>query len=203
MAESTRSVAAGRSRRLDGEREQAILQATFDLLGETGYQGLRVDAVAARAQASKATLYRHWPTKAELVADAVRVCKSAPEAVPDTGSLRGDLMTWFGEMAETISGQEGPILAGLFMALRTEPELAAQLRPLRDSKKPCAEAICARAAARGELPGRYDADLIDEIVPAQLFMRCFALGEPLDESYLEHLIDDIILPVLCHRGETR
>ncbi|MET0424357.1 MAG: TetR/AcrR family transcriptional regulator [Actinoplanes sp.] len=198
MAESTQSVAAtARPRRLDEEREQAILQATFDLLGETGYQGLRVDAVAARAQASKATLYRHWPTKAELVMDSVKFCQRVGEdPMPDTGSLRGDLLAWFGPMAATITGQDGPILAALFMALRTEPDLAVQLREMRESKKPYAEAICARAEARGELRPGCDPGLLDEIVPALLFMRCFALGEPLDDAYLDHLTDDIILPLL-------
>src|SRR3954464_11455406 len=116
MAERARSASpAGRSRRLDEEREQAILRATYDLLGEAGYQGLRVDAVAARARASKATLYRHWPTKAGLVADAVRACKSVNDDAPDTGSLRGDLIAWFGVLAASINGEEGPLMAGLFM----------------------------------------------------------------------------------------
>lgn len=197
MAEQARTAApAGRSRRLDGEREQAILRATYDLLAETGYQGLRVDAVAARAQASKATLYRHWPTKAGLVADAVRACKAADIGAPDTGSLRGDLLSWFGCLAENIRGEEGPILAGLFMALLQEPELAAELRSMRESKLPHAEAICARAEQRGELRPGYDAGLIDEIVPAQIFMHGFALGRPLDDAFIEHLVDDIILPLL-------
>lgn len=187
---------AGRSRRLDGEREQAILRAAYDLLGETGYQGLRVDAVAARAQASKATLYRHWPTKAELVTDAVRSCKATEKPLPDTGSLRGDLIAWFGDIAAMIGSEEGPLLAGLFMALNTDPELAAQLRQMRDSKIPFAEIICARAEERGELRPGYNAGLIDEIVPALAFMRRFALGEPLDEPFLDHLVDDIILPLL-------
>src|SRR3954470_13799030 len=188
--------AAGRSRRLDDEREQAILRATYDLLGETGYQGLRVDAVAARAQASKATLYRHWPTKAGLVVDAVNCCKEVEQPPGDTGTLRGDLMEWFWQIGETITGREGPILAGLFMAMQTDPELAAELRGMRDSKVPFAEAICARAAGRGELRPGYDARLIDEIVPALLFMHCFALGNSLDEPFIAHLVDDIILPLL-------
>jgi AcrR family transcriptional regulator len=166
------------------------------LLGETGYQGLRVDAVAARAQASKATLYRHWPTKAELVTDAVRACKAADGPLPDTGTLRGDLRAWFCDIATMISSEEGPLLAGLFMALHTDEELAAQLRQMRESKIPLAEAICARAVARGELKPGYDVGLIDEIVPAVIFMRRFALGEPLDEAFLDHLVDDIILPLL-------
>src|SRR3954451_21281052 len=122
MTEQTTVGTAGRARKLDEERAQAILRATYELLGETGYQGLRVDAVAGRAQASKATLYRHWPTKAGLVIDAVKFCKAGSEGLPDTGSLRGDLAAWFTEMAASVSGHEGPILAGLFVALQSEPE---------------------------------------------------------------------------------
>lgn len=185
-----------RPRRLDGERQQVILRAAYDLLGEAGYQGLRVDAVAARARASKATLYRHWPTKARLVADAVRLCKGAEESIADTGSLRGDLVAWFVRLGETISGEEGPIMAGLFTAMHNDPELAAELRSMQSSKTPIAEAVCARAEQRGELRPGYDAGLIDEIVPGQLFMRSFARGGPLDAAFIDHLVDDIILPLL-------
>jgi AcrR family transcriptional regulator len=187
---------ACRPRRLDGERQQAILRAAYDLLGEAGYQGLRVDAVAARARASKATLYRHWPTKAGLVADAVRFCKGAEESIPDTGSLRGDLVAWFVKLGDTITGEEGPIMAGLFTAMRNDPELAAELRSMRSSKTPSAEAICARAQQRGELRPGYDAGLIDEIVPGQIFMQTFARGEPLNAAFIDHVVDDIIIPLL-------
>jgi AcrR family transcriptional regulator len=190
------AVRGSMARTLDAAREQAILQATYAMLGEVGYQGLRVDAVAARARASKATLYRHWPTKAGLVADAVRFCKSVGEDVPDTGNLRGDLVAWFGTIAESITGEQGPILAGLFMAMHTEPELAAELRSMRDPKTPAAVDICARAEHRGELRPGYDAGLIDEIVPALFFMRRFALGAELDASYIDHVVDDVILPAL-------
>ncbi|GIF17318.1 AcrR family transcriptional regulator [Actinoplanes tereljensis] len=182
--------------RLDEEREQAILRATYELIGETGYQGLRVDAVAARAQASKATLYRHWPTKAGLVVDAVRCCKAEAPPPADTGSLRGDLTAWFAEIGGFITGDEGPILAGLFMAMHTDSALASELRSMQESKVPFAEAICERAERRGELRPGYDARLIDEIVPPLLFMHCFAFGRPLDDAYVAHVVDDIILPLL-------
>jgi AcrR family transcriptional regulator len=185
-----------RPHRLDVDREQAILRATYELLSEVGYQGLRVDAVATRAKASKATLYRHWPSKASLVADAVRLCKAGGETAPDTGSLRGDLVTWFSMLAEQTTGEVGPLLAGLVMAMHTDPELAAEMRAMRDSKTPLAAAICARAEARGELKPGYDAGLIDEIVPGQLFMHSFALGGSLDAGFIDHLVDDIILPLL-------
>jgi AcrR family transcriptional regulator len=198
MTEQATTVAAGgRSRKLDQEREQAILRAAFDLLGETGYQGLRVDAVAARAQASKATLYRHWPTKAGLVVDAVQCCKVDSPPPRDTGSLRGDLVEWFGQIAEVVTGIEGPIMAGLFMAMHTDPDLAAELRAMRESKVPFAEAICARAASRGEIPAGYDAGLIDEIVPALFFMHFIAFGRTIDDAYVTHVVDDIIVPLLA------
>jgi AcrR family transcriptional regulator len=196
MAERMLTAMPRRPRRLDEDRAQAILRATYDLLREAGYQGLRVDAVCARAQASKATVYRHWPTKARLVSDAVRTCKAGDAIVPDTGTLRGDLVAWFAILARSVAGDEGPLLAGLFMAMTQDPELAAELRSMRDSKLPYAEAICARAETRGELRPGYDARLIDEIAPAQLFMRYFALGQPLDELFIEHLVDDIVLPLL-------
>jgi AcrR family transcriptional regulator len=194
--EASSSFLSCRPHRLGGEREQAILRATFELLGEVGYQGLRVDAVATRAKASKATLYRHWPSKASLVADAVRLCKGGGETAPDTGSLRGDLVAWFGELAEHTTGEEGPLLAGLVMAMHNDPELAAEMRAMRDSKTPIAIAICSRAEARGELEPGYDVGLIDEIVPGQLFMHSFARGGPLDAQFIDHLVDDIILPLL-------
>jgi AcrR family transcriptional regulator len=185
-----------RTSRLDCERAQVILRAAYDLLGEVGYAGLRFEAVAARAKASKATIYRHWRSKAQLAVDAVRVCHAVDDVLPDTGTLRGDLVAWFGAMAEATAGADGPQLAGLMMAMHTDPELAAELRILRASKAPLAEIICSRALARGELRPGYNADLIDEIVPGQLFMHSFARGGPLDAAFVDHLVDDIILPLL-------
>jgi len=199
VPESPASFLSCRPHRLDTEREQAILRAAFQLLGEVGYQGLRVDAVAARAKASKATLYRHWPSKARLVADAVRICKAGNPCPPDTGSLRGDLLAWFGELAQQTTGEEGPLLAGLVMAMHNDAEFAAEMRAMHSSKTPIAADICARAEARGELKPGYDAGLIEEIVPGQLFMHSFARGGPLDAQFISHLVDDIILPLLLRR----
>jgi AcrR family transcriptional regulator len=181
-----------------GDREERILRATFELLAEVGYQGLRFDAVAARAKASKATLYRHWSGKAHLVADAVRLCKAADSYAPDTGGLRGDLVGFLSVMAEQMAGEDGPLFAGLVMAMLSDPEFAREMRAMKDSKRQYFEEIRDRAVARGELREDCRIDLIDEIVPGQLFMRRFADGEPLDGPYVDHLVDDIILPLL-HR----
>jgi AcrR family transcriptional regulator len=179
-----------------GDREERILRATFELLGEVGYQGLRFDAVAARARASKATLYRHWSGKAHLVADAVRLCKAPDSGVPDTGSLRGDLVAILSLMAERMAGEDGPLFAGLVMAMLSDPDFACEMRGMKESKKLLFEEIRDRAVARGELREDCRVDLVDEIVPGQLFMRRFSDGLPLDKPYVDHLVDDIILPLI-------
>jgi AcrR family transcriptional regulator len=185
-----------RSGRLGGRREQEILRVTYELLAEVGYEGLRLDAVANRARASKATLYRHWPGKAQLVADAVRLCRAAERECPDTGSLRGDLVALMEIMAASMKSEDGPLFAGLVMAMLHDPEFAAEMRGLQESKQNTANAIRARAVARGELTPDSDPNLIDEIAPALMFMQCFARGEPLDERFISHLVDDILMPVL-------
>jgi AcrR family transcriptional regulator len=198
MAEVSVGVAPerGRAGRLGEERQQEILRAAYDILAEVGYAGLRFDAVAARARTSKATLYRHWPGKAELVAEAVRCCKASKFEIPDTGSLRGDLLTLLRGMAEAMAGEDGPLLTGLVMAMRSDPELAAEMRSFAAAKSPVGREICARAVERGELCASGTSGLIEEIAPPLLFMRCFARGEPLDESFVAHIVDDILLPLL-------
>src|ERR1700709_873862 len=82
-------------RKRDHTRDPEILDAAIEVLAETGYDGMTIDMVAARAKAGKATVYRRWSSKAELVIDAVACMKSAdvdPATLPDTGTLRGDLV---------------------------------------------------------------------------------------------------------------
>lgn len=193
-----------RPARLGEVREQEILRATYELLAEVGYEGLRFDAVAVRARASKATLYRHWAGKAELVAAAVRTCKAVEGEVADTGTLRGDLVALLRSMADSMAGEDGPLLAGLVMAMRSDSEFASQMRDTYRSKRAISDVIVSRAVARGELNPNCDPKLIEEIAPAQLFMHSFARGEALDSCYIDHLIDDILLPLLLRaRPESR
>ncbi|MDF3144135.1 MULTISPECIES: TetR/AcrR family transcriptional regulator [unclassified Streptomyces] len=145
-------------------RQRAILRATYEVLAESGYEGLRYEAVAARARASKATLYRHRRTKGELVTVAVRASHVTSLAVPDTGTLRGDLVASVDGLAELASGQKGAVIAGLFLAVRHDAELAAGIRPLAMLEESPGRVICARAEKRGELPPGHDARLVDEIV---------------------------------------
>ena len=156
--------------KLDPEREQAILNATLELLAETGYEALRLDAVASRAKASKATLYRHWPGKAELVVDAVRCFEQDDVADEvDTGSLRGDVLATLTAMRDMMSGEMGQLIAGLVVPMQRDAELARRCAPRcwrTSSRSPggCWTGRRPRRTARGhrsrDLPGARPGDAL-------------------------------------------
>jgi AcrR family transcriptional regulator len=184
-------------------RERAILSAVISLLGETGYEAMTMDAVAARAHASKTTIYRRWPGKAELVRAAVdahitsRIVGTQGTRTQDSGSLRGDLLAVMNAMPGHLTPEFMAMMSGLVHALRTDPQLAASLRSWFDHDS-VAEQIIGRAVRRGELPapaaGRL-AGLVHEVVEAQIF-RQLMIASDLDGSFAAHVVDDIILPLL-------
>src|SRR5690606_18423128 len=106
-------------------RERAILEATLDLLSEVGYDRLTMDAVAARARASKATIYRRWPGKAQLVARAVR---AHAEAAPAPTGEPGDLMDVLRQVRDAFVGKNRTLMVGLLGAAEQDVELADTLR---------------------------------------------------------------------------
>ena len=179
-------------------REAAILQATLELLAESGYDQLTIDAVAARARCSKATIYRRWPGKAALVITAVRRHAGQPAiAAPDTGSLRSDLLAALFAMRSSLSGQDAALILGLLVAMHRDPELASVVREqVLDAKREVFGAVIARAAARGDVPAAADGALLAEISSAVVFSRLLVTGEPLDDAFTRHLVDAVLLPAL-------
>ena len=180
-------------------RERAILSAVIDLLGEAGYEAMTMDAVAARAHASKATIYRRWPGKAELVRAAVdahvagRVLGTA-----DTGSLRGDLLAVMWAMHGHLTPQFLAMMSGLVHAMRADSQLAASLRSLFEEDSVSGQ-IVDRAVARGELPAgaaRKLARLVHEVIEAQIF-RQMTTAQGLDDAFAQHVVEDIVLPLLA------
>ncbi|MGH3397892.1 MAG: TetR/AcrR family transcriptional regulator [Streptosporangiaceae bacterium] len=179
-------------------RETAILHATLELLAESGYDQLTIDAVAERARCSKATIYRRWPGKAGLVITAVRRHAGRPAtAAPDTGSLRSDLLTALQEMRSSLSGQDAALILGLLIAMHRDPELADAVREqVLEAKREVFGAVIARAAARGDVPATTDGGLLAEVGSAVLFSRLLVTGEPLDDAFIQHLVDAVLLPAL-------
>ena len=179
-------------------REQAILDAALELLKEVGYDRLSMDALAERAHAGKATIYRHWSGKAEIVVAALRRLKDGiGEEQVDTGSLRGDLIGELGQMCSHMTSEDAAIVAGVMSAMRSDAELADLVRTqILDSKRGKFTGIIDRAVGRGELPAGTTADLLEEVIPAVLISRLVLQGQPADTAFAVHMVDDIVLPLL-------
>ena len=176
-------------------REQAILDAALELVMEVGYDRLSMDALAERAHASKATIYRRWSGKAQVVVEAIRRRKHGQHVVPDTGSLRQDLLETLGGMCLSLDG-DGALVTGVMSAMRTDPELSGLMRAqVLDSDSPV-DVVIARAVARHELPPGTTSALVNEVAPALVMARLVFRDEPLDEAFTVHLVDDVVLPLL-------
>jgi AcrR family transcriptional regulator len=182
-------------------RDVAICDATLALLAEVGYDRMSMDAVAARAHASKATIYRRWPGKRELVLDALRSrAERAPRAA-DTGSLRGDLIATFRAMADEAGAEEAELMAGVLRAMRCTPELGTCVRDqVLDSKSAALRDIVDRAVARGELPAGADAALAHEVAAALWVKRVLVVGGQVDDEFIAHVTDDVLIPLLSTGG---
>ncbi|HEY3683667.1 MAG TPA: TetR/AcrR family transcriptional regulator [Streptosporangiaceae bacterium] len=189
---------ATRERRLDPARQKAILDATRDLLSEVGFDRMTVDEIARRASASKASIYRRWSGKESLVVDLVRnhlEVESAPEP-PDTGSLRGDLVSVYTAFCRALE-QKHSLIVGLMPALLTTPALAEALRgnaprPDLTGTVPLLE----RAVDRGDLPASTDPARVRQVAEALVWHRLLITGERLDARFVVGAVDDVLLPLI-------
>jgi AcrR family transcriptional regulator len=182
---------------LDPERERAILDATLELLSEIGYDRMSVDQIAKRARASKATIYRRWSGKPELVVDVI--CRRFDMDVPpaeDTGSLPGDLAAVFRGLCEAVE-RKHTLIMGLSSALVSHQELARTLRahmPAKDLSQ--VEALVERAVARGELAGPVDPGRLFAVAEALVWHRMIFSGPPFDEAFVAASVDGVLSPVV-------
>lgn len=188
--------------RIEGDREAEILDATLELLASAGYDRLTMDAVAAAAKASKATLYRRWSTKADLVIDAIERAKKAPSLVDlDTGSLRGDLLASACHQGGLSDPAAVSVLAGIIPALHHDPEFAEAFHE-RFLKPKLAEsrAIYERAKARGEIDADVDLDLLETVLPAMALHRAFVFRQPVGDDVVARIIDEVVIPAATRRS---
>jgi len=187
---------AGPRPRVEGDREQEILDATLTVLAEAGYDRLTMDAVAAEAKASKATLYRRWSSKPVLVVDAVCSHKEHPPT-PDTGSLRGDLMAAHCGMGGLGDPRATAVQAAVVTAMARDEEFAATYRrEFLGPKQAASRTIFERARARGEVRDDVDLELIAPALPGIVLHRVFLLGDKATPDLVARVIDQIILPAV-------
>jgi AcrR family transcriptional regulator len=173
------------------------LAAALELVVEVGYDNVSMDAIAERARSSKATIYRHWSGKAEVVAEAVR-CRSCEQyVIPETGTLRTDLLAWLEGMADALNEQDGALMAAVVWAMRSDAVLADLMRSqMSEGKQVVVQAILDQAIARGEVAAATEPAVLLEVLQPMVLMRMIIQGEPLDEAFLTHLVDDVALRLL-------
>lgn len=188
--------------RVEGDREEQILDATLALLLEVGYDRLTMDAVARAARASKATLYRRWETKPALVIDALLRAKAAPHpVVHDTGSLRDDLLQTFCGATGMANQVSTGVLAAVLTAISTDREFAALFRAQFIAPKiEITRTVFERAIERGEVDAGVDLDVITPALAGILLHRAYLLGEPPDAATVERVVDHVILPAVRAAG---
>lgn len=187
-------------RRRGSTLEQAIFDAVWELLAESGYDMLSMAAVAARAHTSKPVLYRRWDNRAELALAAVRN-KVPPPRFPsaDQGDLRSDLIAMLRPLANWLEGTPPQIVRSLRAAALADPELmhAAQSRMMQVDVGTAFHEVLARAVGRGEVGSTAIPPRVVRL-PVQL-MRAESLhAMPVPDEVVVEIVDQILLPLLTN-----
>jgi AcrR family transcriptional regulator len=185
---------AQRGRPRSAEAERAILAATLDLLASRGLAAMSIEEIAARAGVGKATIYRRWPSKGLLALDAFVTLFQAQQPLPDTGTLRGDLIAALTAWVEAVTQTSvGPMLTGLIAEAQHDPSLRAAwrdrvLEPLRIQHR----VMLDRAIARGEIPATVDQEVVLDLFFGAAQHRLLLGHLPLTDDFIRTVVDMIL-----------
>jgi AcrR family transcriptional regulator len=174
------------------QSKEAVLAATYELLTETGFGGVSVDAVARRSGVAKTTIYRHWPSRSALLLDACSRMRARPE-VPDTGSLTKDLQMLAADLAGRLRTARWPtVLPSIIDAAERDPELAALHARLHAEVTSAFQAVVERGRRRSELSPRRDLSEVVACVIGPLFYRRWFSREALDERFVNAVVENAV-----------
>jgi AcrR family transcriptional regulator len=171
------------------ESKQSILNSTLKLLKQdVGFADLSIEAIAADANVGKTTVYRWWPTKAALVADAFSASADDELRFPDTGSVQDDMSLQMRRLIRVFRSQRGKVVAALLAGGQSDPELIEAFRErfLWPRRKNAYRAL-QRGIDRGELPPDIDLDLALDSLYGPIYMRFLIGHDKLDDSFADHL----------------
>ncbi|SEC32632.1 DNA-binding transcriptional regulator, AcrR family [Streptomyces sp. 3213] len=196
VGRGSRRVGRG-GRQRDDTRDADILDATLEVLAEVGYERMTMNAVAARAHAGKATVYRRWESKPQLVLDAFRhMGRTAKiEQPPDTGSLREDLRAMFKPGAIEEKQRKLSVTKGLLSMASQDLEVAEITNAV--CIEPWASAfreMIDRAIARGEMADDVDLNMLSRLIPSLAAYRALVEGKSVDRPFLLDMVDKLLLP---------
>ncbi len=169
---------------------------TLRLLQEHGYERLTIDAVAGAAHASKATVYRRWPSKADLVLAAFIDGVRQATVTPDTGTLRGDLMQ-IGEKICQQGRRHASTIRAVLVEVSHHPALNDALqRQFLDQREASIKGVLQCAVDRGEISAAAVTDELWDLLPGYLIFRSIIAGRPPTRETVRALVDDVIMPGL-------
>lgn len=176
---------------------RSVLAAALSEVARAGYHGLRIEDVAARAGVNKTTVYRRWPTRQELLRDALLSITGETFSTPDTGSLRTDLLAVARRNAELAAKPEHQGVFRIFVAEGDDPELAAIVRTLRQAFASVPREVLAAAERRGEIAPGVDPTLLFDVLGATLNWVLLFERAPADEAFLQRLVDLLLYGALA------
>ncbi|WP_406394535.1 TetR/AcrR family transcriptional regulator [Streptomyces sp. NBC_00887] len=184
--------------RLTPERESELYTSVLDLLGEVGYEALTMDAVAARTRSSKATLYRQWGSKAELVVKALRNDKPVHLAEIDTGSLRGDFNAVLLRTDDCQMEKNSALMRGLTHAIHDNPDLFQALRELLiEPEMTGLGVLLKRAVDRGEVrPDNPALPYVPHMMIGAFAAREMVDDRSVDQAFLIDYVEAVVFPAL-------
>ena len=181
----------------DPSRDSVIRAAILQLLANVGYGALTMDAVASEAGVGKATIYRRWRTKQDLVVDTISEMNRAQATPPGTGALESDLRAMLRSLLTIVTGPAGAATLSLLSTVPHEPALAEAFRngPLIEWRN-VFDQVWRQAQERGEIRRGVSGTLISEAASAPLVQRWLLTGEPVTEAYADEVLDTIVMPLI-------
>ena len=196
MTPSTSQEAPRTRPRVEGDREREILEAALDVLVELGWERMTFDAVASAAKASKATLYRRWPGKVDLLVDALQLMMGVEaDRYPDTGSLRGDLVAQAEAKGGIGDDRAVRLFTTLLAAIHRDEELHTAIRTrILAPKLAAAERLFRAAQDRGEIGKDADIATLARLLPAICIHEVMLTGRNPSQDHITTLVDTVVLP---------
>ncbi len=182
------------------QARQGILRSTLKLLGANGFSDLTIEDVAADARVGKATVYRWWPNKAALIADAFASDTTRQLHFPDTGSLRSDMSQQMRQVIKIFTSRRGRIVAAILAGGQSDKEL---IKAFRDRflwpRRREAYATLRRGISRGELPKNVDMDLLLDSLYGPIYMRFLIRHADLTPAFVNRLCRLVLAGAWLHR----
>jgi AcrR family transcriptional regulator len=168
-----------------------VLSATAELLFERGYAGTTVDEISRRCGVAKTTIYRHWPTRTDLLHDACSKI-GTPLDKPDTGNLRGDLEAILKQLAYLLRSEKWTsVLPSIIDAAERDPDMAAMYSNLQYGYSAVLGDVLFEAVRNGSLASDTDVPSLIAMLVGPLFYRRWFSREAISDEFAEHIIAQV------------